>query len=414
MLLTKQKKKLNRLIQQSDSDDDGEHELSFYVNDRVKLMKEVLKTIKPKKIKAMTPACLKNMDMEEINSMLLEELLGISNKRLKYIFNGQNLDEDSSSSTNEDEPVDIISLDDISDDDFVINIDDDKNECNSKLKKVKKEHKHRKCRKDKARYPVKEEKISSKDKDNQKDTDKQNTQVSKGAGIDSNENLMSVLELLELQARARAIKSQLLIESSKTQENVCDTKSSPTNENMDSDDDVIIENTKTEEIIITSSESEDDTNIRKLKDSTSETIKKVSSKTYIADKNKNNSQTPIIEKTTYQEDNSTNLKISENITPRNKSDDPMKISEVHQSISGELSHKIVENNVLNQGNDKDNETCENKSDKSPEELENEKKTKVKLLTGKKEDQGKNGKGKQMDNDESIVINLSDYEMEELK
>lgn len=56
--------------------------------------------------------------------MLLEELLGISNKRLKYIFNGQNLDEDSSTDPEEDEnPADIISLDDISDDEFIIDLD---------------------------------------------------------------------------------------------------------------------------------------------------------------------------------------------------------------------------------------------------------------------------------------------------
>ena len=58
------------------------------------------------------------MDIEEINSLLLEELLGISNKRLKYIFEGKNLDEDSSSS--DEDQQDVISLDDISDDDFVV------------------------------------------------------------------------------------------------------------------------------------------------------------------------------------------------------------------------------------------------------------------------------------------------------
>lgn len=52
--------------------------------------------------------------------MLLEELLGISNKRLKYIFNGENVDrETSSSDTEEDKPDDVISLDDISDDDVI-------------------------------------------------------------------------------------------------------------------------------------------------------------------------------------------------------------------------------------------------------------------------------------------------------
>lgn len=58
------------------------------------------------------------MELQELNSMLLEELLGISNKRLKYIFEGKTLDEESS--TDEDQPVDVISLDDISDDDFVV------------------------------------------------------------------------------------------------------------------------------------------------------------------------------------------------------------------------------------------------------------------------------------------------------
>lgn len=58
------------------------------------------------------------MDKDEINSILLEELLGISNKRLKYIFEGKNLDEESSSSE-DDQAVDVISLDDISDDDFI-------------------------------------------------------------------------------------------------------------------------------------------------------------------------------------------------------------------------------------------------------------------------------------------------------
>lgn len=60
--------------------------------------------------------------------MLLEELLGISNKRLKCIFNGENVNDDaSSSSTDEDVKNvkmadDVISLDDISDDDFAVEI----------------------------------------------------------------------------------------------------------------------------------------------------------------------------------------------------------------------------------------------------------------------------------------------------
>lgn len=62
------------------------------------------------------------MKIDEINSMLLEELLGISNKRLKCIFDGQNLEEDSTDPEEEkskDKTSDIISLDDISEDDFI-------------------------------------------------------------------------------------------------------------------------------------------------------------------------------------------------------------------------------------------------------------------------------------------------------
>lgn len=53
----KKEKKLIKLINNSDSDEDSEHELGYYVNDRVKLMKEVLKIIKPNKIKSMAPEC---------------------------------------------------------------------------------------------------------------------------------------------------------------------------------------------------------------------------------------------------------------------------------------------------------------------------------------------------------------------
>lgn len=57
---SKKDKKLKKLINKSDSDsDESEHELSFYLNDRIKLMKEVLKIIKPKKIKTMAPDYIK-------------------------------------------------------------------------------------------------------------------------------------------------------------------------------------------------------------------------------------------------------------------------------------------------------------------------------------------------------------------
>lgn len=56
---TKKDKKLRKIIENNDSGDESEHELSYYINDRVKLMKEVLKIIPAKKIKSMAPDCIK-------------------------------------------------------------------------------------------------------------------------------------------------------------------------------------------------------------------------------------------------------------------------------------------------------------------------------------------------------------------
>lgn len=58
--MSKSKRKLSKLIAaESATDDESEHELSYYIEDRVKLMKEILKIIKPKKMKSMAPECMK-------------------------------------------------------------------------------------------------------------------------------------------------------------------------------------------------------------------------------------------------------------------------------------------------------------------------------------------------------------------
>ncbi|XP_023029778.1 uncharacterized protein [Leptinotarsa decemlineata] len=241
---SKKEIKLSKLIK-NDSDSEGtesEHELSHYLNDRVKMMKEVLKIIKPKKIRTMAPDCMQKLDNEEINSMLLDELLGISNKRLKYIFSGQNLNEESSSTDPEEEqPIDVISLDEISDDEFVIDLDSDKEsrpKHHRKHKtKVKDEPKKKRVKKEKRDVSAEKSKDSSK---NQM----------------SEQNLMSVLELLELQARARAIRSQLALESTRKAEEAA--KAAADVESSDNEDAVIVESPKNLEIIITSSDSENE------------------------------------------------------------------------------------------------------------------------------------------------------------
>lgn len=202
------------------------------------------------------------MELQEINSMLLEELLGISNKRLKYIFEGKTLDEESS--TDEDQPVDVISLDDISDDDFVVISDEEvnKRKCKHKRKKIKEEprEKSKKVKKEKP------DKDRTKNIENIKEKLKHKEKVTPKDCI-GEENLMSVLELLELQARARAIRSQLELENKKKQEQQNEAREdhNKTKENgKEDDDEIIIEVPQDIEIVITSSDSENETSNGKL------------------------------------------------------------------------------------------------------------------------------------------------------
>lgn len=204
--------------------------------------------------------------------MLLEELLGISNKRLKAIFEGKTLNEDSSSTDEEEqEKVDVISLDDITDDDFIIIdsgkfiilnqiaftyvkfSDDENNKPTSSKTKIKTEHKRKKFKKEK---PDKEKYKPSKS-------------IEDGVRNETSEqNLMSVLELLELQARARAIRSQLALESSrKAQE---EAKKQVETIVHDNDEDAVIVETQETEIIISSSDSENEASNDKTLEKTSE------------------------------------------------------------------------------------------------------------------------------------------------
>ncbi|XP_017779081.1 PREDICTED: uncharacterized protein LOC108564526 [Nicrophorus vespilloides] len=224
-----------KLSNSSECEDESEHELYYYANDRVKLMKEILKTLKTRKIKSLTPESLKNFDMEEIKTMLLEELLGISNKRLKKIFEGQNTDDESSSTDEDQAAVDVISLDEISDEEDFCFVDESPNE---KKKMDPKNDKSKNSRRRKIKNELKLE----------------NT---KPEG--ENEKLLSVLELLELQARARAIRSQLAIEAESK------SRAAEKAANSGSDSDVIVESPKVNEIVISSSESEPDNSKSKRK-----------------------------------------------------------------------------------------------------------------------------------------------------
>ncbi|KAH8300482.1 hypothetical protein KR018_008653 [Drosophila ironensis] len=154
-------------------DDRQLHALSHYIDDRLELVKQIFGTLKPKTILNLAPEFLKKTPLDEIEELCLEELLCLSTKRLKSIIDGTRCPTDTESSEDSDveHKEEHISLEEISSDSDI---------GGQESRRAKK-------------------KLKSKKANNGSDN-------KEGGGQ------MSVLELLELQARARAIRSQLAME----------------------------------------------------------------------------------------------------------------------------------------------------------------------------------------------------------
>ncbi|XP_026500781.2 E3 ubiquitin-protein ligase RBBP6 [Vanessa tameamea] len=174
--------------------DNEEHDLAYYIHDRVELMHQVFSIIKPKELKAMAPECVQDISIDDLQELCTEELLGISSKRLCAILDGADPPTDTESSSSE--PMETISLDSISSDEEILS-----QPC-AKTKK----HKHRK-HKSKGKHKRKNSDSSNKDQEIE-----ERSKASR-AGL-------TVLELLELQARARAIRAQLQQDNTNKQETV--------------------------------------------------------------------------------------------------------------------------------------------------------------------------------------------------
>ncbi|XP_041784233.1 caldesmon [Anopheles merus] len=150
--------------------------LSAYVDDRLELIRQVFSCVKPKEIKYLLPDFLEGKSNDVIKERCLDELLGISTKRLHSIIQNTKCPTDTESSSEGSDVEKIeehISLDEISSDSDV-----DSKRTTKRNKKA--------------------------------DGSKQGTEERNGEP--KSEKEMTVLELLELQARARAIRSQLALE----------------------------------------------------------------------------------------------------------------------------------------------------------------------------------------------------------
>lgn len=151
--------------------------LSAFVDDRVELIRQAFMCLKPKEITCLAPDAFQGKSIEFIQEQCLDEVLGISTKRLLSIINSTQCPTDTDSS-DEEKITEHISLDEISSDSEV---------------EVKPQPKKKAAKKTKATDGKKMPSTDASNKNGDKKSEKE----------------MTVLELLELQARARAIRSQL-------------------------------------------------------------------------------------------------------------------------------------------------------------------------------------------------------------
>ncbi|CAF4913273.1 unnamed protein product [Pieris macdunnoughi] len=177
------KHRIKREIPESSQIRHEEHDLAYYIHDRVELMHQVFSVLKHKELRAMAPECIRHISLDDLQELCTEELLGISSKRLCAILDGADPPSNTESSSSSPERFETISLDSISSDEEILS------QGSSKRNKKHKHHRHSKS------------KHKDKHKESQKPDEDENNKASR-AGL-------TVLELLELQARARAIRAQL-------------------------------------------------------------------------------------------------------------------------------------------------------------------------------------------------------------
>lgn len=91
--------------------------LGYYVKDRVDLTRQLFSNLKSKQIKSRLPPNLRNKSIERIQQICLDEVLGISTKRILSIINDTVCpDNTDSSSDDNDSDLEIMSLEEISSD----------------------------------------------------------------------------------------------------------------------------------------------------------------------------------------------------------------------------------------------------------------------------------------------------------
>jgi hypothetical protein len=97
-------------------------DLTYHIKDRVELMKRVFSIASDEELVAMAPNFLRDFGLRRIRELLLDEVLGISSKRLHSVLEGYRCptDTDTDSDASEADLLETVSLDSISSDDDVL------------------------------------------------------------------------------------------------------------------------------------------------------------------------------------------------------------------------------------------------------------------------------------------------------
>ncbi|KYN38748.1 Uncharacterized protein C9orf82, partial [Trachymyrmex septentrionalis] len=227
-----------------------------YLSDRKVLARQLFKSVKPEKIRLMLPQVLKHMDLSELEEWCESELNGMSKARILSILNSKPMLE--SSDTSEDSDDSGPSLEIISDTEEWLTDDDlskKENGTKGKLKKDKTKIKGKAPvnKKNNVNKPNVKTKSNIKSESNDKI---EKVKIKREDDKDKGKEGDSLLDLLELEMRARAIRALIRKEEDIIPSNSSQTNDTQATENNISIDDKAKENCRKQlERIISSQQS---------------------------------------------------------------------------------------------------------------------------------------------------------------
>ena len=195
------------------------HPLNHYLNDREEMINQVFKVIKGRKLRAMLTSGLRDLDTKELKSLCLTQLEGMSKRRIKYILAGREMDESSATDDSEEEDDDDEQLeqenqgmagplvDDIQTSLLNRKSPDDVQEEPIEIKDSDEEAVEDEEEEEEELNDIIDRR--TKDLTKKAKLDLQLVKKTKGTKAPEPEDKQKIMELLELEMRARAIKSLL-------------------------------------------------------------------------------------------------------------------------------------------------------------------------------------------------------------